>query len=109
MRVEAHKRLAGPLSTLSFVGIALVFALTGTFRRHGGLWRPLLANLCVIVLVALGLALDSTAVRDNALIPLIWLRAVLPAAVCAAYLFGPTLRDPLRLPPVVAGQPLPGS
>jgi lipopolysaccharide export system permease protein len=103
MAVEAHKRLAGPLSTLSFVGIALVFALTGTFRRHGGLWRPLAAILCVIVLVALGLALDSAAVRDNALIPLIWLRAVLPATACAAYLFGPELRDAASVRRAVAG------
>jgi lipopolysaccharide export system permease protein len=104
MLVEAHKRLAGPLATLSFVAIALVSALTGTFRRHGGLWRPLLARLCVVALVALGLALDSVAVRHNALIPLIWVRAVLPAVVCAAYLFAPPLRDPTRLPGAVAGR-----
>ena len=102
MLVEAHKRLTGPLATLSFAGIALLFALTGTFRRHGGLWRPLLAISCVIVLVAAGLALDSAAVRVGALIPLMYVRAVLPALICGVYLFGPALRDPLRLPHAVA-------
>jgi lipopolysaccharide export system permease protein len=104
MLVEAHKRLADPLATLSFVAIALAFALTGTFRRHGGLWRPLLAILCVVALVALDLALDSAAVRQNGLIPLIYVRAVLPAVMCAVYLFGPVLRDGMRLPGVVAGR-----
>jgi lipopolysaccharide export system permease protein len=103
MVVEAHKRLADPLATLSFAGIALLFALTGTFRRHGGLWRPLLAILCVVALVAAGLALDSAAVRENALVPLMYVRALLPALVCAAYLFGPELRDAARMPRVVAG------
>ena len=103
MVVEAHKRLAGPLATLSFAGIALVFALTGTFRRHGGLWRPLLAILCVVALVALGLALDSAAVKENALVPLMYVRAVLPALVCAAYLFGPELRDAAWMRRAIAG------
>jgi lipopolysaccharide export system permease protein len=98
MVVEAHKRLAGPLATLSFAGIALAFALTGTFRRHGGLWRPLLAILCVVGLVALGLALDSAAVKENALVPLMYVRALLPALLCGGYLFGPAVRDALRTP-----------
>jgi hypothetical protein len=55
-------------------------------------------------LVALDLTLDSAAVRQNALIPFIYVRAVLPAVVCAVYLFGPALRDGMRLPGVVAGR-----
>jgi lipopolysaccharide export system permease protein len=90
-RIEAHKRLAGPLTTLSFVMIALVGVLSGTFRRHGGWLRQVVAIGCVVALVALGLALDSLAVRDFRLIPLLWLRALLPAAGCAIYLFAPSL------------------
>ena len=95
-RVEAHKRLAAPLSTLSFTMIALVGVLGGMFRRHGGLLRPFLVILSVVGLVAGGLALDSLAVRTNELIPLLWLRAGLPAVLCAAYLFAPGLFDPAR-------------
>jgi hypothetical protein len=39
--------------------------------------------------VALGLTVDGLAARDNALIPLIWLRTLLPGMVCAVMLFVP--------------------
>ncbi len=90
-RVEAHKRLVAPLTTLSFTLVALVGVLGGVFRRHGGLLRPFMAILAVVALVAAGLALDSLAVRTNELIPLLWLRAALPAVVCAVVLFAPAL------------------
>ena len=90
-RVEGHKRLIAPLTALSFTMIALLAVLGGVFRRHGGLIRPFLAIMAVVALVALGLALDSLAVRMNELIPLLWLRAVLPGLVCAAVLFAPEL------------------
>lgn len=90
-RVEAHKRLAGPLTTASFTMVALVAVLGGAFRRHGGLLRPFLGIMAVVGLVAAGLALDSLAVRMPELIPALWLRAVLPALVCAALLFAPAL------------------
>ena len=103
MRVEAHKRLALPLSTASYVMVALVAVLAGPFRRHGNVLRPLGAILAVVALVALGLALDSLAVRHLELIPLLYLRALLPALACAAWLFGPGLlnraRWAARLPP----------
>ncbi len=90
-RVEAHKRLAAPLTTLSFTMVALLAVLGGVFRRHGGLLRPFVAILAVVGLVAAGLALDSLAVRMNELIPALWLRAGLPAVICAGLLFAPSL------------------
>jgi lipopolysaccharide export system permease protein len=96
-RVEAHKRLSGPLTTLSFALIALVSVLTGAFQRHGNVIRPLLAVLVVVGLLAAGLAVANLAARDNGLIPLIWLHAIGPGLIAAAILFGP---------PVLAG-PLP--
>ena len=90
-RVEAHKRLVSPLTTLSFTMVALLAVVGGVFRRHGGLLRPFLGIVSVVALVALGLALDSLAVRMNELIPLLWLRAGLPAVVCAAVMFAPVL------------------
>lgn len=93
MRVEAHKRLVLPLSTFSYVMVALVSVLSGAFRRHGSLLRPLVAILAVVALVALGLALDSLAVRHLWIIPLLYGRALLPGVLCAAWLFGPGLLD----------------
>jgi lipopolysaccharide export system permease protein len=92
-RVEAHKRLSAPLTTLSFTLVALLAVLGGMFRRHGGLLRPFLGIMAVVGLVAAGLALDSLAVRMNELIPVLWLRAVLPAAICGLALFAPALFD----------------
>jgi lipopolysaccharide export system permease protein len=86
---EGHKRLTGPLATLSYALIALVSVLTGPFQRHGGFLRPLGSVLVVVMLIALGLTVDGFAARDNALIPLMWLRAVLPGVIAAFILFGP--------------------
>ena len=78
---EGHKRLSGPLSSLSYALIALVAVLLGAFRRHGGFVRPLVAVGVVVGLLALGLAINNLAARDNALLPLIWVQAVLPGLV----------------------------
>ena len=106
---EAHKRLAGPLASISYALVALVSVLTGGFQRHGGFVRPLLAVLLVVLLVALGLTIDGLAARDNMLIPLIWLRAVLPGIVCAVVLFAPPRLS--RRPPAASDRPTgpPGS
>ena len=89
---EGHKRLSGPVTALSFTLVALVSVLTGTFRRHGSIVRPLAAVLVVVGLLAMGLALGNLAARSNALIPLVWLQAVLPGLVCLWILFGPAPR-----------------
>jgi lipopolysaccharide export system permease protein len=89
---EAFKRLSTPLTALSYASVALLFSLTGTFRRQAGLIRPMMAIATVVLLLALGLAIDNLAARDNALIPLMWAQAVLPGVVCAWLLLGPQLR-----------------
>jgi lipopolysaccharide export system permease protein len=86
---EAHKRISSPLASISYAMVALVSVLTGAFQRHGGLIRPLASVLTVVMLVALGLTIDGLAARDNALIPLIWVRTLLPGIVCAIILFAP--------------------
>ena len=78
---EGHKRLSGPLSTLSFALVALLSVLAGTFRRHGGFARPVISVGVVVGLLALGLAINNLAARDNALVPLIWVQAILPGLV----------------------------
>ncbi len=87
--VEAHKRLAGPLTTASFALVGLVSVLLGTFRRHGGLIRPTIAVLTVVGLLAIQLGVTNLAVRNTALVPLIWIEAVLPTLVAAWVLFAP--------------------
>jgi lipopolysaccharide export system permease protein len=97
-RAEAYKRLAGPFSALSYAAVALFFSLTGTFRRHGGLLRPLASVGTMVVLLALGLAVDNIAARDNTLIPLIWAQAILPGVMCAWLLLVPPLLPRRRRP-----------
>jgi lipopolysaccharide export system permease protein len=92
LRVEAHRRLAGPLTAVSFTLVALVAVLMGTFRRHGGLVRPLLAVLAVVGLLAAELLLENMSAKQPALIPLIWVIAVAPGMLCGWALFGPQLR-----------------
>ncbi len=101
--VEAHRRLSAPLTAMSFALVALLSVLTGTFQRHGNVLRPLAAVLTVVALLALGLATANLAARQTALIPLIWLHATLPGAVCAWLLLGPQAlagRRAARRPPV---------
>ncbi len=91
LRVEAHRRLSAPLTAPGFALVGLVSVLTGTFRRHGNLVRPLLAVLGVVGLLALGLGVSNLAARQMELIPLIWLVTILPGFVCAWLLLGPQL------------------
>jgi lipopolysaccharide export system permease protein len=93
---EAYKRLTTPLTAWSYAMVALLTVLTGTFRRYGGFVRPLASIGTVVGLLALELAFQNLAARHNALIPLMWIQAVLPGIVCAWLLFGPQLL-PTRL------------
>ncbi len=86
-RVEAYRRLSAPFTVLSFALVALVSVLTGTFRRHGGLLRPVIAVGVVVGLVALGFMINNIAARIPALMPLMWAQAVLPGVLCGVYLF----------------------
>lgn len=95
---EAYKRLSSPLTALSYASVALLFSLTGTFRRQGGFVRPLVSVGTIVALLALGLAVDNLAARHNALIPLMWAQAALPGIVCAWLLLGPQMLSAWRHP-----------
>jgi lipopolysaccharide export system permease protein len=88
---EASKRLASPIATLTYAAIALLSVLTGRFRRHGSVLRPLAAVGVVVVLVALQLGVGDLAARNNALLGLVWAEAVVPALVTLGLLLGPDL------------------
>ncbi|MGE4480514.1 LPS export ABC transporter permease LptF [Acidocella sp.] len=79
--VEAQRRLTAPLSTLGYALIALVAALGGGFKRHGGLARIIGAVVIVTALVALGLGVNNLAARNTALLPLIWVWTLLPPCI----------------------------
>ena len=89
--VEAARRLSAPLTAASFAMVALLSVLTGAFRRHGNVLRPLSAVLCVVALLALQLAVANLAARSTTLMPLVWVVAAGPGLVCAWLLFGPQL------------------
>jgi lipopolysaccharide export system permease protein len=94
--VEAHRRLATPFTAASFALIALLAVLSGTFRRHGGLVRPLAAVGAVVGLLALQLVVQNLAARVPALIPLIYVVAILPGLAAAATLLRPRGRRAAR-------------
>jgi lipopolysaccharide export system permease protein len=86
---EAHKRMTAPLTAVAFALMALLSVLTGTFRRHASLLRPLISVGGVVALLALSLALQTLAARNNAALPLLWMETIVPPAVFAVLLFGP--------------------
>ena len=102
---EGYKRISSPLTALSYAFIALLSVLTGTFRRQGSFVRPLVAIGAVVCLLAAGLAIDNLAARNSALLPLMWVQAVLPAILCGWALFGPQLFAALRQPVAPQGEP----
>jgi lipopolysaccharide export system permease protein len=89
---EGHKRLCGPLTTMSYAMVGLFSALGGIFRRHGGVARPLVTVGAMVGLLALGLALGTLAARDNSLLFLMWAHATVPGIICAWLLFAPGIR-----------------
>ena len=91
--VEAHRRVAAPLTAASFALVALLAVLRGTFHRHGNILRPLIAVGAVVGLLALGLAISNLAAREPLLVPLIWVHAIVPGLVCAWVLFAPEVAD----------------
>ena len=94
--VEGWRRITQPLTAASFAFVGLVSVLTGSFRRHGNVLRPVVGALTVVGLLALGLAISNFAARQVSLIPLMLVDAVLPSVVCAWVLFAPQVALALR-------------
>lgn len=87
-RAEAHQRLASPLNAMGFALVGLATALTGQFRRHGGGLRLFGGIIVVVALLAAGLVGGNLAARQPAMIPLIWVNALLPGLVAAWIIAG---------------------
>jgi lipopolysaccharide export system permease protein len=88
---EATRRLTQPLTAIGFTLVALVSVLTGSFRRAGGLWRPLASVLVLVGLITFGLTAQSLTTRHPIMAPLIWAQAIAPILVCAWVLFAPAI------------------
>ena len=88
---EGHKRLSAPLTTLSYAMVGLASALGGMFRRHGGVLRPLVTIGIMVGLLAMGLAFGTLAARDNSLIFLMWVHAIVPGVIAGWVLLAPDL------------------
>lgn len=85
---EAHQRLSGPFTAVSFALLALAVALSGQFRRFGGGVNLFIGCLLMVGLLALGLSIGNLAARQTVLIPLIWLHALLPGLASAWVISG---------------------
>lgn len=94
---EAHQRLTGPLTTITFALLALAVALSGQFRRFGGGLNLIIGSLLMVGLLAVGLSIGNLAARQAALIPLVWLHALLPGLASAWVISGmPGVPDQMR-------------
>jgi lipopolysaccharide export system permease protein len=93
LAVEAHHRLTQPITAVAFALVALASVLTGGFQRHGNLVRPAVAVGILVFLLAAALAVSSIATRNMALIPLIWIEAILPGLAAAWILFVPNAAE----------------
>jgi len=93
LAVEAHHRLTQPITSVAFALVAVASVLTGGFRRHGNLARPAAAVGMLVGLLAAALAVSSLATRNMALLPLIWLEAIVPGIAAAWVLFWPSAAE----------------
>ncbi len=102
-RSEAHQRLTAPLLHLSFTMIALAALLSGTFSRRGQTGRVLAAIGLMVLVQAGGLGAANLVAKNSALVPLLYLNAIVPIIASAYVLLGPPasrLSPPRRLAPV---------
>ncbi len=63
-------------------------ALTGQFRRFGGGFNLFVGCVMMVGLLALGLGIGNLAARSSALLPLIWVHALLPGLLSAWVISG---------------------
>jgi lipopolysaccharide export system permease protein len=79
--VEGHNRLVSPLFCLTHVLVALACLLTGELNRRGQAKRMAVAIAVLMVLVTGSLVSANLANRNLGAIPLMYLTALVPAAI----------------------------
>ncbi len=92
--VELHKRITSPLSGLAYMLVGLAAMIHGSFSRRMQTRRIVIAVGVVIALQASTLGLENLCARNPALIPLLYLSLLVPAAISYFFL----VRHPRRRP-----------
>lgn len=81
-KVEAYKRLALPFYNLSFMLIAAVGLLTGSFNRRGHTKRVIWTVIVMALLQMASLGAENLSVRSLGFVPLIYFFAIAPIFIC---------------------------
>lgn len=90
-RVEAHQRLANPMSHITLTLVALAFLLSGSFDRRGASKRLMAAVGALVLVEALIIGAGNLATSSLTLLPLIYLAVILPAVLALVVLLRPNL------------------
>lgn len=84
--VEAHKRLVSPFAALGFTLIGLACLISGSVTRRAQTRRIVLAVLCVVGVQTATLGLENLCAKNTALLPLMYVNAVVPAATALVFM-----------------------
>lgn len=90
-RVEAHQRLANPLSALTLALVALAGIMSGSFDRRGNGRRVGGTVLAMVMVQAAVVGAGNLAANSLYLIPLIYAAVVVPGGLALALLLRPDL------------------
>lgn len=92
-RVEAHQRLATPMSYFAFTLIALACLLTGPFDRRGGTRRVVTATGLLVLTETAILGSANLAANSIVFLPLIYASVLTPLIIAGAVLVAPLLKS----------------
>ncbi|MCR4378361.1 MAG: LPS export ABC transporter permease LptF [Rhodospirillales bacterium] len=106
--VEFHRRLALPWSALSFVMITLSVLMSGSFSRRGEGRRVFAAILLAAGYQGALLAILDAAAKNEALLPTVYIVALLPTLIGVAALMLPGWRWRARVTPGTPSGPISG-
>ncbi len=83
LRVEAHRRLVSPLYNLAFVSVSLAVLLSAGFSRSRNPRAVFIASFLCVFIQLVGLGLENLAVKNVALVPLMYLNVL--GAIAGGY------------------------
>lgn len=101
-RVEAHQRLLAPVYNVTFTLIALASLISGTFKRRGQGERVIVGVALMIAVQVGAFALTNAAAKTLALIPLLYVAAILPIPIAWYVIQRAPRRNPEPAPPGLA-------
>lgn len=87
---EGHNRLAQPLLSLSYVGVALLLLLKTEFNRQGQTMTVIMAIFSMVAILAANLTLVSASSKSGLFIPVLYIAAIGPFVVSVILLLVPS-------------------